>query len=126
MQVQVYKNLHRGMWSILNKKTRLVIAHEEKVYLKDCKFIVRKGGRDRVRKQKKKNVHAFVEGTRITKDEAYTLMATDSFPLSVTYDPYTNDTFMSCSIGTGLEPIFDAPLVFMEEIVIAVGSKKVK
>lgn len=124
MKVLVYKNLHRGMWSVLNKKTRLVISHEEKVYLKDCKFVVRKGGRERVRREKKKNVHAFIEGTIITKDEALTLMATDSFPLSVTYDPYKYDTFMSCSIGTGLEPIFSAPLVFLEEIVIAVGSNE--
>lgn len=120
MKVLVHKNLHKNMWSVRNKKTRLVISHEDKVYLKDCKFIVQKAGREKVRRDKKKNVHAFIEGELISKEEAYTLMSVESFPKAVMYDPYIHDTFMSCSLKSGLEPILTAPLVFLEDVVMAI------
>lgn len=120
MKVLVYKNLHKNIWSVKNKKTRLVIAHEDKVYLKDCKFIVQKAGRERVRKEKKNNIHAFIEGELISKEEAYTLMSVESFPRAIIYDPYLYDTFMSCSLSSGLEPIFTSPLVFLEEVSMAI------
>lgn len=61
--VQVYRNLHKDCWSVRDKKTRRVIAHCDSVILKDAKFKVSEKGRQRVIKEKRKNVHAFVEGT---------------------------------------------------------------
>ena len=63
MIVQVYRNLHNRLLSIQDAKTGLVIGHATTVDLKDASFIVREAGRQRVLKEKKKNVHAFVKGT---------------------------------------------------------------
>ena len=63
MIVQVYRNLHNRLLSIQDAKTGLVIGHATTVDLKDATFIVREAGRQRVLKEKKKNVHAFVKGT---------------------------------------------------------------
>ena len=59
-KVRVYKNLHKGCYSV--KQGGLVKVHADNVTLEDVKFIVSKIGQERVRKEKRKNVHAFVEG----------------------------------------------------------------
>jgi hypothetical protein len=61
-QVQVYRNLHKDRYSVRCKKTKRVIAHVREIVLKDVKLKVSQAGRDRVLKEQKKNVHAFVEG----------------------------------------------------------------
>ena len=66
MKVDVYRNLHNGMYSIKSREagTRgLVIAHADRVWLNDVEFIVSEAGRNRVLREKKKYVHAFVRGT---------------------------------------------------------------
>ena len=66
MKVDVYRNLHNGMYSIKSREasTRgLVIAHADRVWLNDVQFIVSEAGRTRVLREKKKYVHAFVRGT---------------------------------------------------------------
>lgn len=60
-RVHVYRNLHNGLFSLW--KDGKVIAHVPEVHLDDVKLHVREGGRQRVIKEKKKNVHAFVIGT---------------------------------------------------------------
>lgn len=62
---RVYRNFHRNCWSV--QQHGIVVAHTNYLNLKDCKFVVRKGGRDRAIATGKKNVHAFIEGT-ITND----------------------------------------------------------
>ena len=59
-KVRVYRNLHKNCLSV--KQGGIVKCHAENVVLKDCKFIVSEAGQRRVRNEKKKNVHAFVEG----------------------------------------------------------------
>lgn len=66
MKVDVYRNLHNGLYSIKSREagTRgLVIAHADRVWLNDVQFIVSDAGRARVLREKKKYVHAFVRGT---------------------------------------------------------------
>lgn len=62
MRVQVYRNLHKDCWSVRDKATRRVIDHCDEVFLRDCKFVVSEAGRQRVLKEKRKNVHAYIEG----------------------------------------------------------------
>ena len=91
MRVQVYLNLHKveddgtKWYSLREKKTGKVVAHADNVNLKDVKFHVSEAGRDRVRKEKRKNVHAWVEGTLwhtvLTKCQR------------VCYNPYRDDNF---------------------------------
>ena len=59
-KVRVYRNLHRKCISV--KQGRIVRCWTTNVVLKDCKFIISKAGQRRVRDEKKKNVHAFIEG----------------------------------------------------------------
>jgi hypothetical protein len=65
MKVFVYRNLRRGCLSVRDTKTRRVIAHVDEIFLRDVKFKVSKAGRERVLKEKQKNVHAGVEGNII-------------------------------------------------------------
>lgn len=72
-QVRVYRNLHTGTLSMQKRikgKGWRVVDHPPGVILENAKFIVNEGGRQRVIKEKKKNVHAFIEGTlRLQLDE---------------------------------------------------------
>lgn len=66
MKVDVYRNLHNGMYSIRARSGQhkgLVIAHAKQVWLNDVEFVVSQSGRDRVLRERKKYVHAFVRGT---------------------------------------------------------------
>jgi len=91
MRVEVYFNLHKYTWSVRQCSTGRVILHTDKVHIRDPKFVVRKAGRERVLREGKKNVHAFVRGEITYFDDFdpdyldYTL---------VSYNPYKFDTFV--------------------------------
>jgi hypothetical protein len=88
-KVQVYFNLHKKVFSVKDKKSGLVIAHVNNIYLEDVSFKVSKSGRERVLKEQRKNVHAVVEGTVICPIE------TLGMPMhGVTYNPYKYDSFV--------------------------------
>jgi hypothetical protein len=58
--VFVYRNLHKKCLSV--RQGGIVKCHAENVVLMDCEFKVSIKGRDRVRKEGKKNVHAGIKG----------------------------------------------------------------
>jgi len=59
--VETYRNLHRGCISVRRKG--LVKQCTAKIALTNATFVVQQGGRKRVLREKRKNVHAFVKGT---------------------------------------------------------------
>lgn len=69
LRVRVYRNLNKDCFSICDKKTGRVIAHEQSVMLTDVKFVVRQAGWQRCVKEKRKNVHAWVEGNLVIDPE---------------------------------------------------------
>ena len=91
MRVEVYFNLHKHIFSVRQCSTGRVIIHSAKVHIRDPKFVVRQSGRERVLREGKKNVHAFVRGEITHFDDFdpdyldYTLVA---------YNPYKFDTFV--------------------------------
>lgn len=107
--VRVYFNLHKKTWSIKDKKSNRVIGWADFIPMKDCKFIVSEAGRQRVLREKKKNVHAYVDGIigggYFDKCEVYHHM--------FTYNPYKYETFV---IITGGEPrpVYGADMVYLE------------
>lgn len=108
-RVMVYYNLHKHTFSITHSGK--VIMHADVVKLSDVEFRVRHGGRERVRDEKRKNVHAFVIGTL----EDYCEFPCDDIEVPekgfvVSYDPYKNETFV---IKKTQEPVFDAKFVEM-------------
>ena len=106
-RVMVYYNLNRETFSIsyLGK----VIMHADYVKLKDVEFRVRPGGKERVRDEERKNVHAFVIGTLLDFCEFPCDRIEEPYSdLIVTYNPYVNDTFVLK--GT------NKPIYFAEEV----------
>jgi hypothetical protein len=65
------------------------------VKLGDVEFRVRQGGKEKVRSEKSKNVHAFVIGKLLDYCEyPCDEMPTPSSDKVVTYNPYKHDTFV--------------------------------
>ena len=91
MRVEVYFNLHKHVFSVRQCSTGRVILHTDKVHIRDPQFVVRKSGRDRVLREGKKNVHAFVRG-EITHFDDFNPDYLD-YSL-VSYNPYKHDTFV--------------------------------
>ena len=88
-RAKCYRNLNKPgvTWSIVNSSTGLVDQYANKVILENVSFKVSKTGQSRVRKEKRKNVHAFVVGSIITN-------VPDNLKLfRATYNPYRDDGF---------------------------------
>ena len=101
-KVRVYWNLHKHKWSVQSCKTGLVKDHKQHITLQDAKFVVRKGGQERVRKEGKKNVHAFAVGTVSTLDGPAFF---SDYCRPVSYNPYVNDTFVFRDTGESVTDI---------------------
>ena len=92
-KVMVYYNLHKQTFSVTYDSK--VIIHADYVKLGDVEFRVRKGGKEKVRLEKSKNVHAFVIGNLLD----YCEYPCDNIPnppsnMIVTYNPYKYDSFV--------------------------------
>lgn len=96
MRVEVYWNLHKKCWSVRHKGK--VIQHRAAVQLKDVTWVVQPAGNRRVRREGKKNVHAFARGTLLNKDNYFDhifhhrLALTKRVP--VIYNPYKHTSFV--------------------------------
>ena len=99
--VRIYFNLHKKVWSIKDKKTNLVIGHTKIIYLKNCKLVVSEKGRQRVLRDKRKNVHAYVDGIVAPQIHDFRQYNTGSF----TYNPYKFKSFVH---GNDFAPIKQA------------------
>ena len=120
MRVRVYRNLKFGrnttpLYSVMDKATGRVIERRERVLLANAKFIVREGGRQRVLREGRKNVHAFVEGDLV--DERGIFGQDEhgkDFPMRVTYNPYKAATFVTDGVLAGV-PVLTAWGVLINE-----------
>ena len=61
-QHDIYRNLHTHTWSQVDRSTGLVASHPHEALILDASFVVQPAGNKKVRKDKKKHVHAFVRG----------------------------------------------------------------
>jgi hypothetical protein len=107
MKVRVYRNLHRKMYSIqtyIKGKGWRVTGHAESVTLANANFVVNDAGRERVRREKRKNVHAYVIGTLTTLPDPYSFQDCAN---RVSYDPYEMDSF-EMDNGRDWEPVYKA------------------
>lgn len=93
-KVMVYYNLHKHTFSV--RYEGKVVMHADFVKLGDVEFRVRQGGKEKVRDEKSKNVHAFVIGTLLEYCE-YPCFGIPEPPSEfvVTYDPYKYDSFVN-------------------------------
>ena len=125
MRVFVYFNLHKKCFSIKalegDRKGR-VVAHSNTVLLESCKFKVSEAGRQRVLREKRKNVHAGVTGVWINGDRVeshYEFLS--MVGRQVTYNPYKYDSFV---YKTTEQPVDKADVVAMKVMPMADGVKR--
>jgi hypothetical protein len=110
-KVEIYRNLHNDTFSVRllgaadkwdTKRWRevgKVVKHLENwmtLYLQDARFAVQPAGREKVRREGKKNVHAFVRGTivkasKMNVKETFKELCTQE----AVYNPYKFDTFVT-------------------------------
>lgn len=91
MRVKVYRNLHKKCWSIMDPKTRRVIRHDTNVVLANVSLVVSNAGRERVLREKAKNVHAYAIG------EIGDSKVSHGDTVEVTYNPYRANYFFEKS-----------------------------
>lgn len=104
----VYFNLHTKRFSVMNRG-KVRNSNAEFLCISDADFVVRPAGRERVLREGRKNVHAFVRGSAVEVDR-------DGFsdldaPVQISYNPYKGNTFYRVDTG---EPVYHAEQVFAE------------
>jgi len=117
MRVEVYWNLHKLTWSVRDKRAGRVIAHIPCLVLDDCKFVVRQSARLRVLRDRRRSVHAWVEGDLDMEPGSMSRTLPEPHE-RVTYNPYKYETFVRCADGSA---IATAPRVLFQT-----GSKPEK
>lgn len=89
----IYRNIHTGTFSLKYKGK--VIRHPKSCIIHNVDFKVSVKGQQRVRLEKRKNVHATLAGTHITRENSIGFDL-DNFE-RVFYNPYKNNTFVDSS-----------------------------
>jgi hypothetical protein len=119
MRVKIYRNLHKSrqfnVWSLSEVTGRhcalsagKIVGYADVALLSDVCFVVNLSGRARVLRERKKYVHAYVEGELLQvvthPSEIDPLVEVpELFPgrwVPVTYNPYKYDTFVRADTGT--------------------------
>jgi hypothetical protein len=106
-RVFVYRNLHRKCYSVKSLKTGRVIAHVDSIDLINVVFRVSEAGRQRVLREKRKNVHAGVVG--YIADVSLLCQLCQSS--KVTYNPYKFDSFINKDNEL---PIYEAKIAHID------------
>ncbi len=90
MKIKAYFNLHKKIFSV--QHNGLVIGHADHLTISSPQFKVSEAGRQRVLRDKRKNVHAFVIGE--VADDWKSLPDNDLQGEAITYNPYKYSTFV--------------------------------
>lgn len=108
MRVFVYFNLHKKLFSVKALEGEFrgrVVAHCDEIYLENATFRVSEAGRQRVLKERRKNVHAGVAGEWVEHGH------TAASGQAVTYNPYRYTSFVVKATET---PVFKAHRVWLK------------
>lgn len=130
MRVFCYFNLHRHCFSVRaleGPDKGRVVAHADAVHLQNVTFKVSEAGRQRVLREKRKNVHAGAVGT------LESLLAPGAKPDSrwkrrltgfrnggraVSYNPYRGSSFFECANGSAIAGAQDCLLQGKQALVL--------
>lgn len=94
-RLKIYYNLHKHCLSLQYKGK--IIGYADSISLENVELKVSQSGRERVLRDKRKNVHAYVIGTVVEK-------AWNNLKAMVTYNPYKYSTFVNRET---LEPVYN-------------------
>ena len=111
MRVQVYYNLHKKRLSVRNRGK--VIKHADMIGLTNVKFHVQPAGQAKVRKNKRKNVHAYVSGDLAKKKDIDIGLPQEL----VKYNPYKNDFFVD-EKGNEMRDVYPQAFIINKEIYV--------
>ena len=106
MRVEVYFNLHKRVFSVRSARSGRVILHTKNVHICNPQFVVREGGRQRVLRERKKNVHAFVRGDATYFDDGKCPTLDN-----IGYNPFRYDSFVKMPDET---PVRSAERAYMQ------------
>lgn len=110
-KVRVYRNLRNGMWSVV--QAGIVNCHVSHLWLKNAKMIVSESGRQRVIRERRKNVHAYIEGELVESFPYIDGRCNTRLAPSITYNPYKAATFI-CN----KKPIYKSNTLYFSKNVI--------
>jgi hypothetical protein len=105
-EIRIYRNIRKNVFSIQDKKMRRLIGYGNNILLHNVKMCVSKSGQQRVRREKQKNIHAFIIGTYINCVD----IAIDTEWNIAYYNPYTTDSFINLKTN---EQIHEARLCYL-------------
>ena len=107
----VYWNLHKDCFSVQHKGK--VIKHATEFYGTACEFKVRESGRQKVLKEQRKNVHAFVVCCNIFDEPSVSDYEIDT----ARYNPYKGSSFVNSQ---------DKPITHTDCVKFSIVDKKPK
>jgi hypothetical protein len=91
LPVEIYRNLHKNCWSV--RQRGKVKFHTDYICVKDAELKVSQKGRERVLREKRKNVHAFIKGYICTAG-SINAAVDDAEWTDINYNPYKYDSFV--------------------------------
>lgn len=102
MRVKAYRNLNKPgvVYSLIDQKTGRVVGYSSDVILQNVELRVQPGGRDRVLREQRKNVHAFAVGDLASVEPEESQRLAKSVERSqgpwefIRYNPYLFTTFV--------------------------------
>jgi hypothetical protein len=95
--ISVHRNLHKACWSLSRQGYK--VQHWDAMLIRgSVRFVVQPAGNARVRREKRKHVHAFVRFTngeaKVTEWWGTTGALLDAGYTRLTYNPYKHTTFV--------------------------------
>ena len=115
MRVFVYFNLHKKVFSVKaleGENKGRVIAHSEYLDLHNVTFKVSEAGRQRVLRERKKNVHAGVVGYWEDTQHPKGTLLHNLQCKQITYNPYKYDSFVYIDAGIP-ERVYSAECAYL-------------
>ena len=120
-KIEVYFNLHKKTWSV--RQSGRVVGHTNYIQVKNPQYVVSQKGNERVRREKKKNVHAFVKGYLVNAKQADKLIIPIQWTESaITYNPYEYPYFHLDGMKVTDATVVDMDLSGFDEPVLAWGK----
>jgi hypothetical protein len=104
MRVEVYWNFHRKCYSVRaleGPDKGRVVQHRRDLQIAGAKLVVRKAGREKVLRERRKNVHAFVRGHLVEGAS----LSMNGASVGVGYNPYQMDSFTAFSSDPFVLPV---------------------
>lgn len=108
-KLDIYWNLHKHCWSILDRAQGLVVLHLNNLIAEDVKLVVQPAGRARVLATGRKNVHAFIRASSIIISD-YSVW--DDQAVRLKYNPYKFSSFV-LEERDSYRPIDKSKIVYM-------------